>query len=435
MRYVRPRHGWCVNVRERWQAAPRAEVDAVDVDLPRLFHRRMPCRALTSVAAGTALLLAGATAEAQSWAGGRQRPSVAEIVAVDATGEGGWIYGTEQLDPSVDIRTAYATVDGGDFWARVYLTATVAPGNGVTAFVFIDSDQQASSGGGANAAEIDPQLDGDSSGATGFEVVVGIGGDESITGVWTWSDATNAYEEADPAPTPAEAEAEVGADTDPIQFLPGPRGYLQARLDLAVVGVGPTCDADLYFRTVTADATDSTPASDSCVAADADEDGVPDVVEPPPTSTCMDDDDCPVLGVCEAGACLLPVPCVDASDCEADEDCSADGRCVPRPGGDCTSNDDCGDLVCTGGTCQPCTLGGEECGDGQRCGPNGRCFDSVGPEGGELGPGEEVRGGAFTCALSATAHRSTLFHVVFAALAAMRLATRRSRRGRSVPRA
>jgi hypothetical protein len=417
--------------------------DVVDVDLRRLFHRRMPCRALTSVAAGTALLLAGATAEAQSWAGGRPRPSVAEIVSVDATGEGGWIYGSEQLDPSVDIRTAYATVEAGDFWARVYLTDTVAPGNGVTAFVFIDSDQQSSSGGGANAAEIDPQLDGDTSGATGFEVVVGIGGDESITGVWTWSDATNAYEEVDPAPTPAEAEAEVGADTDPIQFLPGPRGYLQARVDLAVVGVGPTCDADLYFRTVNADATDSSPASDSCVATDADGDGVPDVVEPPPTATCDADEDCPLLGVCEAGACILPTPCVDAADCEPNEDCSADGRCVPDPGGSCTSNDECQDgLVCSGGTCVGCALGGDECGDGRRCGPDGRCFDSVGPDGGgELGPGEEVRGGAFTCALAPAApvpgpaRRSTLFHVVFAALAAMRLATRRSRRGRSVPRA
>ena len=135
---------------------------------------------------------------------GRQRPRWRRSSRWTATGEGGWIYGTEQLDPTVDIRTAYATVDGGDFWARVYLTAEVAPGNGVTAFVFIDSDQQGSSGGGANAPEIDPQLDGDSSGATGFEVVVGIGGDESITGVWTWSDATNTYEEVD-RPAPAEA--------------------------------------------------------------------------------------------------------------------------------------------------------------------------------------------------------------------------------------
>jgi hypothetical protein len=405
----------------------------------------MRSRALLSVAAGAALLLTAGHAGAQSWAGGRDRPSLTEIVSIDASGEITFLYGTEDVagdglgtfepaEQSFDIRTAYATTDDGSFWVRIYVASGAAPGNGVTGYVFIDSDEQGTSGGGANATEIDPQLEGDTSGAEGFEVVVGIGGDAAITGVWEWSEAQGAYEEVTPAPTPAEAAAETGADTDPLQLGQGARGYLQGRLDLGIVGVGPTCDADLYFRTVTADAADSSPTADSCVPGDSDGDGVPDVVEPPPTSTCTADDDCPALGLCEAGVCLLPVPCADASDCRADEDCSADGRCVPRPGGTCTSNDDCGDLVCNGGTCGPCALGGDECGDGQRCGPDGRCFDSVGPEGGgELGPGEEVRGGAFTCAAGVPGDRSMLFHAVLAALAAMRLASRRRRR--SVPRA
>ena len=412
----------------------------------------MPCRALTAIAAGAALLLAGATAEAQSWAGGRQRPSVAEIVAVDATGEGGWIYGTEEIAPPADIRTAYATAEGGDFWARVYVSATAAPGAAVTAYVFIDRDQQVTTGGGANAPEIDPGLDGDLSGATGFEVVVGIGGDESITGVWEWADGTSTYEPVTPAPNQNQAAAEVGADEDPIQFLPGARGYLQARVDLGVVGVGAACDADLYFRTLTTGTGDATPAVYACVPNDADDDGVPDVVEPPPTSTCDSDDDCPLNGICEGGACILPHPCVDAADCDADEDCAADGRCVPRPGGTCSSNDDCQDgLVCSGGNCVGCTYGGaDDCDEGQRCGPDGRCFDSNGP-GTELGAGDEVRGGAFTCAASAPLggsmprsnpgraassatnadDRSPLFHAVFAALVAMWLASRRRRRPRA----
>lgn len=404
----------------------------------------MPSRAFIAIATGAALWLAGATAQAQSWAGGRQRPSLAEVVAVDSTGENGWVYGSEAADPSLDIRTAYATADGGDFWVRVYVTETGQPTAAVTTFVFIDSDQQPATGGGANAAEIDPRLEGDTSGAAGFETVVGIAGDESIAGVWAWSEATSAYEEVDPAPTPAEASVEVGADTDPVLLGSTPRGYFQAQVDLGVVGVGAACDTDLYFRTVSDAADDSTDGVRSCVPDDADDDGVPDVVEPPPTATCDSDDDCPAGGICEAGACRLPQPCVEDTDCDADEECAPDGRCLPRPGGTCSSNDDCqGGLVCNNGNCVGCALGGDECGDGQRCGPDGRCFDSVGPDGSnEVGAGDEVRGGAFTCAAAAphapasasaqaAPDRASLFHAVFAALAAIGLATRR--RGRPQP--
>jgi len=46
------------------------------------------------------------------------------------------------------------------------------------------------------------------------------------------------------------------------------------------------------------------------------------------------------------------------------------------------------------------------CGSGRACGPDGRCTDgsstsAMGDDGIELGPDEEVQGGAFTCA----AHR------------------------------
>ncbi|HTN89403.1 MAG TPA: MYXO-CTERM sorting domain-containing protein, partial [Sorangium sp.] len=85
------------------------------------------------------------------------------------------------------------------------------------------------------------------------------------------------------------------------------------------------------------------------------------------------------------------------------EDCSPDYRCVPTPSGTCTSNDECGDLVCLDGQCGPCSLGGVQCGADERCAPTGRCVEGAassgagGPGEPDLEAGDAVQGGACAC--------------------------------------
>jgi len=74
-------------------------------------------RSWTAVAGGAAVVLASSPTFAQTWVGGRITPDLGEIVAIDATGEAGWLYGKEDLvgdgdafkqqEQSIDIRTAW----------------------------------------------------------------------------------------------------------------------------------------------------------------------------------------------------------------------------------------------------------------------------------------------------------------------------------------
>lgn len=397
-----------------------------------------------------ALLLGGLapqSAAAQTWVGMRTTPRLNEAVAIDKTGEQYWIYGAEdvagdglnfeQPEQAIDVRTAYAATDAQRFWARVYVSDPNAASAQVTVYVFIDADRNMATGGTAAAAEIDARFTTDTS-PGGYEHVIGVRGNGTIAQIWTWDQAQTAY--VGVTPMPNQATAETGQDIDPILINSARNGYLQAMVDISLVGLSSTCDANLYFRSVSDDAALGEGDLDvgeaaACQPPDANGDDVPDVVVPP--GGCTVNDECPGDGICKDGDCVIGVPCVDDSDCSTDRLCSTDGFCVPRPSGDCSTNADCGDLVCTSGQCGACSLGGSECGPGRVCAPTGQCYadtDGGGGTGGSggggvgLAPGEEIRGGACACRIGAASvdeHGRALATLAAGGLA---LALRRRRR-------
>ncbi|WP_437596769.1 dickkopf-related protein [Sorangium sp. So ce590] len=382
------REGWR---RGRWLAAPLA------------------------VGAALAVALVPKSSSAQTWTGGRTTPVLDEIVAIDRTGEPRWPYGDEDVakdgaatfaepERSIDFRTAYAVADAGRLWVRAYVSGTTAIGAQTTLFVFIDADKNRATGGTARAPEIDPRFTADAS-MGGYEYVLGVKGDGTLSDVWRFVAPPGSYERV--TVTDMQVATEARTDVDPLLIGEATRGYVQGSIDLDIVGVSVACAANLYFRSVN-DAAEIGPGdldiglSASCVADDGDGDRVPDVIVP--SSGCTRDADCAGAGVCVERDCVLPVSCVDDTDCAGDEDCSPDHRCIPAPSGSCTSDAGCGDLVCVGGQCSPCSLGGDSCGPGARCAPTGRCVDGEassgagGPGEPDLLEGDAVQGGACACA-------------------------------------
>ncbi|MCU0690817.1 MAG: hypothetical protein MUF54_05385 [Polyangiaceae bacterium] len=393
-----------------------------------------------------------AVAEAATWLGKRTTPRLAEIVAVDATGEAGWPFGLEDIagdlvtfespEQSMDIRTAYAGTDAGLFWVRAYVSDARAVGADVTVFVFIDSDANSLTGGKAGA-RADGKPDGkdihelfvsDPSDG-GYEYVMAFRGNGTVTGFWEWRGSEGRF--AAMSVPVANAAAETGVDTDPILINGAEHGYLQGNVNLDEVGLARACAANLFLRSVNDAAGQSGDDLDvgrlaPCLHADANADGVPDLIVP--SEGCSTDATCPGAGVCIDGRCVLPRTCLDSADCGPGFDCTNDGRCVPQPGPTgCTSSSTCDGLVCVGGKCVACTPGGTECGEGWRCGPDGRCYQGVptgtggtggggpgtggyggggGPGTGGYGaveeeevlvlePGEQVQGGACVCTTGA----------------------------------
>lgn len=385
-------------------------------------------------------------ASAQTWAGARQAPALTELFAIDATGETGWLYGQEdvagdgvgsfkQQEQSIDIRTAYASTDAQRFWFRVYVSDTQTPGGNVSAYVFIDADKNASTGGSAAASAVDAKFTTDAS-PGGYEFIFGVRGNASVLGVWEWR--TQQADWSSKQVNPTQATAEAGAFLDPVRLNGDQHGYLQGAVDLGVVGLTTTCTANLYVRTT--NETASLGAGDlevgqvgSCIPADGNNNGVPDPVEP--TAGCTTDAQCANGGLCVNGKCIFAPACASDADCAATETCTA-GRCVVKPTGTtCTDNAACSGLVCSGGQCVPCTPGGSECGAGSVCRPDGRCGSGAGTGTGgaggagvELGPEDEIQGGACACSLPG---RATPLGWLSFALPLL-LLSRRARRARSV---
>jgi Cys-rich repeat protein len=368
---------------------------------------------------GAALLVSlsfGATAFSATWAGGRATPALRQVVAIDATGEPGWPYGAEDVagdgassfnpaEQSIDVRTAYAATDARTFWVRTYVSSAQPPGANLHGFVFIDSDHSAATGGTAVAPEVNAKFTNDPS-PGGYEYVLEVGDGRAALQLWSWQGAQYATVSR-PAPR---ITGEAGADTDPIRIGVLNHGYIQASIDLNLVGVTGPCNANLYVRTV-----NDTPTlgagdldvgrADGCMAADANGNGVPDIVVPP---GCTTDAQCPAGGICQAGKCVLAAACVTTADCGTGMECTADGRCVPVPTGTCATNADCNGLVCQNRQCAACT-GANQCAAGQVCAPDGHCIPDRGAGGGVSGAGggslvldadESVKGGACHCTLS-----------------------------------
>ncbi|MBW2456515.1 MAG: hypothetical protein JRI68_18500 [Deltaproteobacteria bacterium] len=389
----------------------------------------------------TLMLLWPTTAQAQTWVGGRTTPALVEIVAIDATGEDGWPYGFEDLagddadfkqqEQSIDIRTAYATTGGGQFWIRTYVSDPNSAGGNVTVFVFIDSE---TGGGSAAASELDPKFVSDDT-TGGYDYVIQVGGNGSLDEIWQWQG--NQFQPTDPQ---SGIDAEADQDADPIEINGIDHGYIQGMVDLDLVGLTPACLANLYVRSVhnatggDGDLEVGTVAP--CIPADENGDDVPDLLEPP--TPCITDIECPGGGICVDGHCLVPPPCLTDADCDPDEECTDDQICLPVPGGDCDDNGDCDNgLVCRNGVCSPCLLGGSECGPGMFCGPDGRCHDGTytgsSGSGGAGGGGlfvdgeDRAQGGAFTCAIGSGWGRSGLALLALA-IAFVTVSIRRARR-------
>jgi len=408
----------------------------------------MVARRWTFLATLAGVALSSSPAAAQTWTGNRSTPAISELVAVDETGDVAWPFGYEDLagdgaeygqqEQSIDIRTAYAAADNQTFWARTYVSDDSAVGGNVIVFVFVDADDDAATGGGADAAEINALFTVDPS-PGGYEYVLEIGGDATINDIWAWDDMQGMFAPITLMPND-NADAEAGQDDDPIDLSGAAHGYLQGMVDLDLLGLDSACDANLFFRSVNdggtldGDLDVGTGEVAPCVPVDANDDNVPDIVVPP--GGCQDALDCPFYGICVDGQCVIPSACLDDTDCGPDEFCNPDGICFPNPGGPCNDDADCGDLVCDNGTCQPCDLGSDQCGPGRVCTANGRCVDGnatgTGGAGGDglgLNAGDNVQGGAFTCGIGdGPASRWTL--LLLAAGAISLLGRRYKREGR-----
>ena len=368
----------------------------------RPFGCRCPrtMRWLAGAGVGASIMAASGASAAATWTNARTTPRLSEIVAIDATGESGWPYGQEDVggdglgtfataEQTIDIRTTYAATDTSRFWARVYFSDPNGVGAGLTVYIFIDADRNATTGGRAMGAEINSAFVSDPS-PGGYEFVLAVGGNGAVAGLWEYRVMQAMY--ATLNPNAANSSSELGADVDPI-LINGPQhGYVQGNVDLNVVGLTSTCDANLFVRSVNAGAGDLEAGQvGSCIPADTNQDRVPDIVTPP--GGCTSDAQCPGGGTCNNGVCSVPPACATDADCPATEQCVA-GRCVARPGGTCMTSAQCGDLICSNGQCGPCAAS-TDCGAGRICSSTGRCIANV-----VLAPGEKVEGGAFHCSVS-----------------------------------
>ncbi|HEV8245627.1 MAG TPA: hypothetical protein VGP93_07655 [Polyangiaceae bacterium] len=392
--------------------------------------RRHCCRG----ALAAFVLLSTGIASAQTWTGTRTTPSLSELVAVDATGEANWPFGNEDvagdgatfaaLEQSVDVRSAYAMTDAARLWLRAYVSSTTAPDASLRLYVFVDADDDSTTGGSAAASNIEPAFTADPTNG-GYEHVLGLSGDGTVIDFWDYRATQNDF--AANAGGAMRAQAEAGTDVDPLLLGQDVHGYVGGAIELGPVELTAACAAHLFLRAVS-DAGDDLNVGlrVDCAAPDSNNNGVPDPIDA--VSDCTSDADCPADGRCINGTCHYTSACAADADCAADESC-VDGRCVASGGQTCSSTADCNGLVCVSGTCQTCGSAGAACASGQACGPDGRCVaGTAGPASGPealVDPDEIVQGGALTCGVGKSeAHGVAWF---WAALGLLALGRRRTR--------
>lgn len=389
-----------------------------------------------AAALGLATLCASQVALAQTWTGGRTTPNLGEIVAIDATGEDDWLHGAEdvagdgldtfmQQEQSIDIRTAYASTTADEFYFRLYVSDSASPGGNVSGYAFIDADRDNQTGGTAVAPEIDDRFTNDDS-PGGYEYVFAVQGNGNVIDLWEWDDAAGEFAVAMTNPNTADAEA--GTDVDPITSASGDHGYLQGLIQLDLVGLNSSCDANLYFRSLNETAAVGDGDLDvgvigRCIPA-TNSDGIPNIVVP--DNRCTNDDQCPRNAVCIDGNCVFTGLCETDADCNAGEECNANGYCVVVVGDACDTNADCDSGLCDSGTCARCGNDGD-CADGYQCTADGRCVapgdvssGTGGTSGLTLEPDEEVQGGACTCSMPARSKGSGVLALALLSLWAWR---------------
>ena len=270
---------------------------------------------------GASSLLFALPASAATWTEVRATPAVSELVAVDQTGEAGWLFGSEDIagdganafgdaEQAADVRSAYAATHGNRLWLRMYVSARTAP-TALKAFVFVDADNDTRTGGPARAPEIDASLDTDGS-PGGYDYALAWTG-SGLSGAWRWqppngmgggSGNLGSYQALADL-EPLHAQTELGADLDPLRLNAPQNGYVQLALDLEPVQLGVRCEAQLLFRSISGNLRDGDVGrAGPCVPGDDNDNGVADVAEP--DSSCSRDDQCPAGGSCTDGKCVAP---------------------------------------------------------------------------------------------------------------------------------
>jgi OOP family OmpA-OmpF porin len=379
-----------------------------------------------------------------TWAEQRSTPHLLDLVAIDRTGEQGWLFGREDVagdgfdrfeaaERGIDLRTAYAAGDAGRLWLRAYVSSESAPPDDLRVFFFIDTDRDAATGGDAVAPEIDAAFTRDTE-PRGYDVVVGMRSGTELGGVWRWDRDAATYALLDQAPL--DAVVESGTDIDRLNLAGARHGYLQVSLDSDAVDIRRGCEARLLVRS-TADAGGDLDVGvlGPCIAADGDRNRVGDLIEVTASESCDSDDQCPASGLCLVGRCLFPSYCRVDADCANGERCGSDDICRAQGGETCAGPDTCeGGLVCDEGPalCRACS-DDDSCASGERCAASGRCVNESSSSGSSadndlgivLERGQEIQGGAGTCGLGVPAPRRVFALLAFVGLAALGLARRR----------
>jgi OOP family OmpA-OmpF porin len=381
---------------------------------------------------------------AATWADGRSTPHLLDLVVIDRTGEPRWLFGAEDVagdglgtflppERAIDLRSAYARPDRNRLWLRAYVSSDAVPDDDLRVFFFFDTDAQRNTGGSAVAPAIDAAFTRDDSGG-GYDVVIGMQPGTALGGVWRWNSDDMAFAEDEVAPLAAVAES--GVDADPLRLFAGEHGYLQVSLDARALDIQPSCAARLLVRAATASGQADLDVGvlAPCVSLDADRNQVPDLLEVE-DARCDSDDQCPASGLCVSGRCLFPSYCRDNPDCASGERCDASGICRAQGGASCSGDACSGGLVCDDASeCQACATDAS-CANGQRCAASGRCVDENSRSGAVAGsdivldPGQEIQGGAGSCALGVSAPGRWRSPLWLGALALLGLSRRGRRRG------
>jgi hypothetical protein len=286
-------------------------------------------RRLLPALIGASSVLFALPASAATWTRDRTTPRVSELVAVDQTGEAGWLFGSEDIaadgadtfddaEQAADVRSAYAATERDRLWLRVYVSARTAP-TALKAFVFVDADDDTGTGGPARAPEIDASLDADSS-PGGYDYALAWTG-AALIGAWRWQAGNGmgggngnlgSYQ-ALPDLEVLHPQPELGADLDPLRLNARQNGYVQLAVDLEPIHLGVRCEAQLLFRSTSGNLRDRDVGSvGPCVPGDDDRNGVADVAEP--DASCSNDAQCPAGGTCTDGKCVTPDAAADDPD-------------------------------------------------------------------------------------------------------------------------
>ena len=370
---------------------------------------------------------------AQTWTSARGTPPLWQIIAIDHSGEAGWLYGAEDIagdgankfeadEAATDIRSLYADADADRLWVRAYVAANADLPAELVAFFFIDVDSRADTGGSADAKDLWPAFSPDST-AGGYERAIGVHGNGELVGVFRWNASSRSWMKQNPAPNASALRVELMRGLDPLRVAGNDHAYVQLALDHTLSGLDASCSGAIFVRSWLDKPAERSFGDELLAAAPCrpklDGLGDPAVLRP---GSCDADRDCPAAGRCRQHVCVFEYACSNDTDCRTGERCMG-SSCVKRVEGTCGDASDCMGLVCDGGNCVACAdNGARACASGLICTPNGSCADpqmltagsgaTAGHSGGGGGnnagtrntedtyPPGKVRGGSFHCAIT-----------------------------------